>query len=286
MTLKTKRDLMDALPRYYDDSPEVDAIMGANAIEIGRIRRNAREVTDQFYVNTATHGLDDWERVLALSPRPNSSIQFRRNRIIARLNGTAPATVAYLTEVVNAHVADKSARIVEYNGEYRFEAEIPVDQLRDTGVIYREINDVKPAHLAFGISGIIRDTITLRARAYDFGVPYRITNMFRTDDVQGGLARVPVILREKTYNFDVIYPITNAFTVEGMAAKFADSVGLAATANSNRVAYARVGVATASSGNLTATMNANYGGDITAVSNSNDVLYPRVGNAAVRKGTS
>lgn len=284
MTLFTKRDLMDALPRYYDDSPEVEAIMDANATEIDRVRRNAREVTDQFYVNTATHGLDDWERVLALSPRPNSTIEFRRNRIIARLNGTAPATVAYLTEVVNAHVADKSARIVEYNGEYRFEVEIPVDQLRDTGVIYREINEVKPAHLAFGISAIIREVIKLTARAYEFGVPYPITNTFRTADITGGLARINIGVGVKPYTFEVVYPITNVLTVSGMSAGFSDGVDFAATANSNKVTYARVGVATAWGGDLTATMFADFGG-ISAAANSNGVLYPRIGEAETREGT-
>lgn len=286
MTLFTKRDLIDALPRYYDDSPEVDAIMDANATELDRIRRNAHEVTDQFYVNSATHGLDDWERVLALSPRPNSTLSARRNRIIARLNGTAPATVAYLTAVINAHVADKSARIVEYNGEYRFEAEIPVDQLQDLGVIYREINDVKPAHLAFGISGIIASVIKLHARAYDFGVPYPITNMFRTADVNGGLARFIVGLSVAPYTFDVVYPITNMFAVRGMSAGFADGVGLTATANSNKVTYARVGVATAWGGDLTATGRAVISGGISTETNSNDVLYPRVGTAETGEGTS
>lgn len=284
MTLLTKRNLTDALPRYYDDSPEVDAIMGANATEIDRIRRNAREVTDQLYVNTATHGLDEWERVLALAPRPNSTLSVRRNRIIARLNGTAPATVAYLTEVINAHVADKSAKITEYNAEYRFEVEIPINQLRDTGVIYREIYEVKPAHLAFGISAIIREVIRLTARAYDFGVPYPITNTFRTADVKGGLARINIGVGVKPYTFEVIYPITNVLTVSGMSAGFADGVDFAATANSNKVTYARVGVATAWGGDLTATMFADFGG-ISSASNSNGVIYPRVGEAGTREGT-
>ena len=210
MTL-TKRDLIDALPRYYDDSPEVDAIMSANATEIDRIRRQAREVTDQFYVNTATHGLDEWERVLALSPRPNSTVEVRRNRIIARLNGTAPATVAYLTDVVNAHVAGKDARIVEHNGEYRFEAEIPLENIVVTADIIRDINEVKPAHLAFGITGIITDALIISSHEYDFRVPYPICNMFRTDDMRGTSVSGLLGLLATEYSFAVPYPICNEF---------------------------------------------------------------------------
>lgn len=159
MQRDTKRDLMDALPRYYDDSPEVDAIMGANATEIDRIRRNAREVTDQMYVRTATRGLDDWERVLALSPRPNSSLSFRRNRIIARLNGTAPATVKYLTDVVNAHIESKDTRIIEYNGEYRFLVEVMATSGLDMLSISADLDELKPAHLDYGFRQIVKSKV-------------------------------------------------------------------------------------------------------------------------------
>ncbi|WP_102271314.1 putative phage tail protein [Cytobacillus massiliigabonensis] len=210
---RVKRDLTDALPRYYDDSPEVEAIMSANAEQVDKTRIKARATTDQFYVGTATNGLDDWERVLDLPPRPNSSLEFRRNRILARLNGTAPATVAYLTDVVNAYVADKSARIIEYNGEYRFEAEIPLSEniSFNTSEIQEAVNEVKPAHLAFDLVGSIREGIVLTESAYTFEVPYRICDTFRTDDAQGIADRVEAKLGVQEYNFAVNYPICGEF---------------------------------------------------------------------------
>ncbi|WP_342540047.1 putative phage tail protein [Heyndrickxia sp. FSL K6-6286] len=211
--MTVKRDLMDALPRYYDDSPEVDAIMSANAEEIDKTRTKARATTDQFYVHTATKGLADWERVLGLAPMPNSSLEFRRNRILARLNGTAPATVAYLTDVVNACLVDKSARIIEYNSEYRFEATVPLgeDSPIDTKEIYDAVNEVKPAHLAFDLVGEIRDVITIVEADYTFEVPYRICNMFRTDDAPGVAARATATLGVQEYGFVVNYPICGEF---------------------------------------------------------------------------
>lgn len=203
--------MIDALPRYYDDSPEVDAIMTAEAAQIDKMRQRARELTDQFYVRSATHGLDDWERVLGLPPRPNSSLNFRRNRILARLNGTAPATVKYLTDTVNVHVADKSARVVEYNGEYRFEAEIPVENTIDTEAIRRDIEEVKPAHLAFGITGVISDAIVVTGNDYVFDVPYRKCNAFRTVDAPGIADRADLAIMAQDYVFDVAYPLCGLF---------------------------------------------------------------------------
>lgn len=211
MTL-TKRDLMGMLPRFYDDSPEVDAIMSANASEIDRARLGARDVLAQFFVTTAgAHGLNAWERVLALSPRPNSSVNFRRNRILARLNGTAPATLRYLTDVVNAHVADKSARIVEYADEYRFEVEVDTDNIRDIGSIYRDINQVKPAHLGFGVSGVIGTVLNISTKEYTFPIPYPITGTFHTAPVNGIATKATSKIESKPYDFLVPYPITGTF---------------------------------------------------------------------------
>lgn len=236
------QEMQDSMPNYYSESPEVIAIMDANATEIERKRAEAYDLQAQLFVSTATWGLTDWERVLALSPRPNSTLDFRRSRIIARLNGTAPATVAYLTDVVNAHVADKSARIVEVNGEYRFEAEINVDNSIDMSPIIRDINEVKPAHLAFGITGIIRvETINVRSKAYDFAVPYKKTNMFHTAGIPGVKAVIPFNLREKAYSFGVVYPIANMFTTSGLEARLNSELSLSVNTDVYFVPYIYVG---------------------------------------------
>ncbi|MGN7387715.1 putative phage tail protein [Sporosarcina sp. SAFN-015] len=247
----TKRDLLDTLPRYYDDSPEVDAIMEANAGQVANTRKSAREVTDQFYVRTATKdGLSAWERVLDLPPRPNSSLAFRRNRILARLNGTAPATVSYLTDVVNAHVADKSARIIEVNGEYRFEAEVDVRQMSDITPIYNDINDVKPAHLAFGVTGLISENLRLRGKQYAFGVTYLICNMFNTS---------------------------------GNTALLSSGVAMGGKSNANAVRYPRAG-ATVASNNTNAASSAMFSGEIMPNASDNSVIYPRAGATITGEG--
>ncbi|MED4399764.1 putative phage tail protein [Metabacillus fastidiosus] len=209
--IKVKQRMIDTLPSYYNESPEVDAIKEANAIEIERKRTEARDLLDQFFVNTAVWGLNDWERVLALSPMPHSSLEFRRQRILAKLNGTAPATAKYLTDLVNVYVKNKDARIVEYNSEYRFEAEIPLKSDINTDDIRQAVEEVKPAHLGFGISGTIEDIVSVTSREYSFEVPYKICNLFRTDDAKGIGINIKSTVSTREYGFDVSYLICGEF---------------------------------------------------------------------------
>ncbi|MEH6944774.1 putative phage tail protein [Bacillus sp. JJ722] len=208
-----KRKLYDLLPRYYDESPEVEAIMHASAVELDEARRKARDLLDQFFVRTATWGLADWERVLALPPAPHSDVEFRRQRILAKLAGNAPATLRYMTDLINVYVPKRDAEIIEHNSEYRFEAVVPLadDNPIDTGEIYHAINEVKPAHLGFDLVGELRDVITVTGREYSFDVPYLICNEFSTDDAQGiGIKdKATVIARE--YGFEVPYLVCGEF---------------------------------------------------------------------------
>lgn len=210
--MTVKQRMLDTLPDYYWESPEVDAIVSGQAGEIDKTRDDARDLLDNIAsVSGATWGLDEWDRLLQLPPMPNSPLDLRRARILAKLNGTAPATVKYLTDLVNAYVEHKDARIITYNPQYSFEAVIPLDNTINTGDIYKAVNEIKPAHLDFDLVGTIDDGITVNNLEYGFDVPYRICNMFRTDDAKGLGVNATNTLNTKEYGFDVAYPICGVF---------------------------------------------------------------------------
>lgn len=210
--MTVKQRMLDTLPDYYWESPEVDAIVSGQAGEIDKTRDDARDLLDNIAsVSGATWGLDEWDRLLQLPPMPNSPLDLRRARILAKLNGTAPATVKYLTDLVNAYVEHKDARIITYNPQYSFEAVIPLDNTINTGDIYKAVNEIKPAHLDFDLVGSIDDGITVSNLEYGFDVLYRICNMFRTDDAKGLGVNATNTLNTKEYGFDVAYPICGVF---------------------------------------------------------------------------
>jgi hypothetical protein len=142
--------MQDYLPKYYDDSQIVTEMMSAETAEFDALNAEQYKTLDQFFVSTSTYALDRWERVLALPPAHNASVEFRRKRILAKLAGNAPATVQYLTDLVNVYVPKKDAEIVEHSAEYRFEAKIHVNENKvDPVAISDAVNEIKPAHLAF-----------------------------------------------------------------------------------------------------------------------------------------
>lgn len=208
------REMMLDLIRFYDDAPEADGIIYASAIEIEDVRFKARELLSQFTAVTATWGLSDWERVLELPPRPNSSAELRRSRILAKLRGTQPATLANMLAIINAHVPNSDAKLVELPEPGTITVELPLQNGIDFGAMYSDIYTYKPAHLWFDVHAILGDTITLIGSDYSFDVPWLICNCFTTADAYGIGIFTDIDTQMSEYNFDVLYPITNAFTTD------------------------------------------------------------------------
>ena len=149
---KRYRDMSYMLPRFYSEAPEVEGVLYPEAIEIESVRHKARELLAQISATTATWGLSDWERVLDLPPRPNSSDELRRARILAKLRGTAPATLANMLTVVNAHTASKDARIIELPEPGTVLFEINANAPFDLRGLAEDIATYIPAHLAYRIA--------------------------------------------------------------------------------------------------------------------------------------
>lgn len=149
MERNTKRDLMDALPRYYADSAEVDAIMSANTKEIDRIRMLARDITNQLYVDTATYGLARWERIVGVETFENKPINERRSVIKAKLRGAGVVTAQHIKDVAEAWYGGET-EVTEAFSTYavivKFVAEYGVPT--NLGDVEKALREIIPAHLA------------------------------------------------------------------------------------------------------------------------------------------
>lgn len=187
---KRHRELMQMLPRFYDDAPEADAVMYADATEIERVRTDARDLLKQFTAVTATWGLSDWERVLELPPRPNSSDELRRARILAKLRGTQPATVANMLAIVNAHTLYNDAEIRELPEPGVVEFVINANHYVDMDDLRADIQTYIPAHLAYRIAMALRTSLYYgslsQCGASITVLPYRPTNIDRQTSVAHG----------------------------------------------------------------------------------------------------
>ncbi len=140
--------MLTYLPRYYETSRIMRAILQAEGIEFDKLRQALDETLNQFFVNTATWGLDRWEEELGLTVTPDQPEAERRDKIISRLRGYGTATIYVVKKVAESY--DKGAiNIVEDPAAYT----ITVQFVDTTGVppnlddLKAAVRAVVPAHL-------------------------------------------------------------------------------------------------------------------------------------------
>lgn len=142
------QEMLGYLPRYYLTSRIMQVILQAQGTELDRLRQALDETLAQFFVDTATWGLDAWEKELGLKPAPDQPEAERRDRIKSRLRGYGTATFYVVKTVAEAY--DKGAiDVIQDHAAYT----LTIRFADTTGVppnlddLKAAVRDVVPAHL-------------------------------------------------------------------------------------------------------------------------------------------
>jgi len=140
------QDMHDYLPRYYDDFKDVMTAIQSEASEFTRIQAKLRELLDQFYVESATFGLDWWESLVGIEHILQRSEISRRHFIEAKLRGAGTTTLAMLNDIVNAFYGFETTELPSENAvNFKLVSRRGIPKnLED---IQAAVNDVIPAHI-------------------------------------------------------------------------------------------------------------------------------------------
>lgn len=140
--------MLEYVPKYYETSRVIKSVFQADGNEFDLLRTALNDALNQFYVDTATWTLDDWEDELGLVPGNDETNDERRDRIKSRLRGYGTATIYLVKNVAEAY--DKgSIDVIQDHPHYKVEI-----RFVDTTGVPTNLEDLKaavravvPAHL-------------------------------------------------------------------------------------------------------------------------------------------
>lgn len=147
---ETSRDLMAYLPAYYRESRQMVALQESLGSGLNEYRFRSDELLDQFFIRSATWGLQLWEAELGLSSDRTEAYAWRREMLLAKLRGTGTTTKRMIREAAAAFSGGEVA-VIDVPEESRFEIHfigvkgIPANM---AGFI-QMLDEIKPAHLAY-----------------------------------------------------------------------------------------------------------------------------------------
>lgn len=149
----TERELV---PGYHLACAQSRALIETLADASLAAKAALQDVMDQFFVETATWGLDLWEQQVGIETDRGLSHESRRGAIKQKLVASGQTTsemVRQLAETITGyearvHINQDYSFSLEFLGEKTELADIDVEELRSV------VEQIKPAHLRFIITGI------------------------------------------------------------------------------------------------------------------------------------
>lgn len=147
-----KVDISKYLPEFVRGDPALGQTLAIESKEHERQRVEIRDLLAQAFIETATWGLADWERILDLKPDAGDNYEQRRNRILLKLQGRQTSTVDFIANLIRRYCTEKSrVTVIEDNEHSTFHAEIADGSVVYASGLLEALNTYKPAHLGFDI---------------------------------------------------------------------------------------------------------------------------------------
>lgn len=143
-------ELKALLPKVYESSKEMDAIMKVEGVEIGQLIQSIKEIMTQTYPHEVTWGLSKWEGIFNIKPQEGDSYEDRRARLISKIQFSSPLTPAQFKSNLNGF-ADRVV-IQQYFSEYRVEFFLEKATFYRLSIIIKTIKEMIPAHLEWDIA--------------------------------------------------------------------------------------------------------------------------------------
>ena len=140
-------NLINKLPSFYDNDI-TRPIQNSFTVEADLINDKVEKTLEQFFVDSATYGLDKWEKMLGIS-KNNNDIQTRRENIKAKMRSRGTTSIEVIKNICEAY-SNGIVEIIVNHSDYSF----VIDFVGSIGVpkafaeLDKTVEEIKPCHLA------------------------------------------------------------------------------------------------------------------------------------------
>lgn len=149
------------LPKFIQRDKQMNDAINIESAEHDRQRILLMDILNQFFIESATWALDDWEAVLDIKHAENDTFQQRRKRILLKLQSHQTSTKEFI-EKLAARYTSGNVILKEQNPKNSFQLQF--DKLPyDFQGLREAIETYKPAHLKWLLVHLIKANCSIFA---------------------------------------------------------------------------------------------------------------------------
>lgn len=142
--------LLELLPEYYATVKDYQQIMQTEETELEQMVDFINEVHDNFFLQTIDESAAaDWEALLGISDSGNTTIEFRRTRILNRISMKPPFTLQFLYQKLDELIGKNKWNVIVDYENYTLYVETSAESQDFAVEVAYTINHIKPAHIVY-----------------------------------------------------------------------------------------------------------------------------------------
>ena len=142
-----KVDISRYLPKFLAKDKVMFHMLAACSTQHEKQRLILDDLSNQFFVQTATWGLAEWERLVDIAPQSGTDIESRRAAVLLKLKKPPSVTVTFLEKLINQYIADKSGTVTDHPETYTTDFNIPLLDKESMAGVTRDVRIYIPAHI-------------------------------------------------------------------------------------------------------------------------------------------
>ena len=176
--------LINKLPYFYENDI-TKSIQDSLDTEVNLINEDTEDLLNQFFVDSATYGLNNWESMLGIS-KNTFDYQTRRENIKAKMRSRGTTTLSVIKNICEAY-SNGIVEIIVNHSDYSFE----INFLGSIGVpkafaeLDKTINEIKPCHLGHSYKFNYNTHDTLRAHTHNELAKYTHNEVRNSSELRG-----------------------------------------------------------------------------------------------------
>lgn len=148
--MKSKEKMISKLPIYERENEVIEDIYTTFGDKTDQFLYEIEDLYKQMNIDTATWGLDTWERNVGLDNNQELTITQRRGRVKSRLKSFSKIDTELLRDVIQDYYENEVR--VSFNGRVLFEFPLEGDSWEFRPIVEEIIRILKPTHLGYEIS--------------------------------------------------------------------------------------------------------------------------------------
>ena len=139
--------LIDYLPSFANNEIDIQ-IQEALENELLTLIDEKDDLLEQFFIDTATWGLDYWENILSIKNRFDLSIEDRRSNIKAKMRGKGTTTIEVIKAISEAYTKT-NVDVEVFSNLFSFTLSFITNDCSYNTILEldKKIEEIKPAHL-------------------------------------------------------------------------------------------------------------------------------------------